>query len=182
MNPVHRNALIKGIRKLRQAIADSITPKIVVDSFVKAGIYDPSAKPPGVNIEIILGNCEVHFTTEEVTLFWQHLPELQKRMKAQGELFEKDFELLHLGLVEGGHENVDALQVNRRRFIFLLNANFVSREKQKKEAEQKEEEEKAKRKEDKKKRKADKEAAAKKYDEDVAAGRIQPKKPRQKKQ
>lgn len=181
LSSVHKNALIKGVRKLRQAIADSITPHIVIQSFVKAGMYDPSAKPPGVNIETILGNCEDAFTIDEVSLFWQHLPELQKRMKAQGELFEKDFELLHLGLVEGGHENIDALQVNRRRFIFLLNANFISREKEKKEAEKKEEEEKEKRKEEKKKKKEAKEKAEKQYEEDVATGRVQPKKQRKKK-
>ena len=127
---IHRNSMVSGTRKLRQSIMDAMTPSIIVKSFAKTGMYDPDARPPGVNIETILSNCSSDFNVEEGARFWAQLPTLMERMEAQGELFEKDFEeLLGLGLVEDGHPDVDSLCVNRRRFVFMLNANFVSRQK-----------------------------------------------------
>jgi hypothetical protein len=99
----------------------------VCDSFSITGQY---IKRTGkCDVDRILGQCKVSFTTEEATKIWEYIPTLCNIIKGKGELTEKDS--LPLGISEPpkyGKKSRDDLVLNRRQFCFLTNPAPIKRE------------------------------------------------------
>ena len=101
---------------------------IITQSFEIVGQYDRITE--GCNVEQILRQCKTPFTTEEVNKVWEHLPRLCGILKSKGEIQEKDYLPLNIGVPEQGKCR-DDLVMNRRRFLFLTNPGFIASEDQK---------------------------------------------------
>ena len=101
---------------------------IIVQSFEIVGQYDRVTG--SCTVEKILGQCKTPSTTEEVTKVWEHLPRLCLILKTKGEIAEKDYAPLGIGVVRDGRCR-DDLVLNRRRFLFLTNPAFIASEDQK---------------------------------------------------
>ena len=101
---------------------------VITQSFEIVGEYDRTTG--GCNVEQILKQCKTPFTVEEVTKVWEHLPRLCNILKSKGEIQEKDYIPLKIGVIEQGRSR-DDLVLNRRRFLFLTNPAFIAGEDQK---------------------------------------------------
>jgi hypothetical protein len=130
--PAHRvKGMYESVQTMKYIISTTMRRDIIVQSFEIVGQYDRVTG--GCNVEKILGQCKTPFTTEEVTKVWEHLPRLCHILKTKGELAEKDYVPLGIGVVDDGGRCRDDLVVNRRRFVFLTNPAFIASEDLKKE-------------------------------------------------
>ena len=126
----HASAAVKGLQTALYSLQTTLRKDIIVESFEKTGQYDRVTG--GCNIDTILGQCKSKFTTEEVQLVWEHLPKLCDIMKRNGELKEKDYDTLGIGIMSEDQNTCrDNLVLNRRRFIFLTNPALIVSEEQK---------------------------------------------------
>ena len=125
--PHHIKAFILGIQVVQHFLQTTLRKDLVCYSFSITGQYMRGTGK--CDVDRILGQCKVPFTTEEVTKIWEYLPTLCNIFKEKGELMEKD--LLPLGMSEPpqyGKKSRDDLVLNRRRFCFLTNPALIQRE------------------------------------------------------
>ena len=126
----HIKGIYEGVQTVQYIISTTMRRDIIVQSFEIVGQYDRVTG--GCNVEKILSQCKTPFTTEEVTKVWEHLPRLCRILKTKGEIAEKDYVPLGIGVVDGGRCR-DDLVLNRRRFLFLTNPAFIASEDKKRE-------------------------------------------------
>ena len=127
--PVHHvKGIYEGVQTVQYIISTTMRRDIIVQSFEIVGQYDRGTG--SCNVEKILGQCKTPFTTEEVTKVREHLPRLCLILKTKGEIAERDYAPLGIGVVQDGRCR-DDLVLNRRRFLFLTNPAFIASEDQK---------------------------------------------------
>lgn len=122
----HVKSCIEGLQVVQYILQTTLRKDIIVESFKITGQYDPVSG--GCDVDRILGQCKEEFTIKEVNQVKRALPQLCALMKANGELKERDYEIL--GFDQGGHYNGDrdSLVLNRRRYIFLTNPAVIASE------------------------------------------------------
>ena len=121
----HMKGIYEGVQTVQYIISTTMRRDIIIQSFEIVGQYDRVTG--GCNVEKILSQCRTPFTTEEVTKVWEHLLRLCHILKTKGEIAEKDYKPLEIGVVGGGRCR-DDLVLNRRRFLFLTNPAFIASE------------------------------------------------------
>ena len=126
--PHHIKGTYEGVQTVQYIISTTMRRDIIIQSFEIVGQYDHLTV--GCNVEQVLRQCKTPFTTDEVTRVWEHLPRLCNILKSKGEISEKDYMPLEVGVVEDGQSR-DDLVLNRRIFFFLANLAFIAREDQK---------------------------------------------------
>ena len=122
----HVKSCIEGLQVVQYMLQTTLRRDMVAESFKITGQYDPALG--GCNVEQILGQCKEPFKTHEVAKVWKCMPQLCALMKENGELKEKDYEIL--GFDEGGQYTGDRdnLVLNRRRYVFLTNPAVIASE------------------------------------------------------
>ena len=122
----HVKSCIEGLQVVQYILQTTLRRDIIVESFKITGQYDPVSG--GCDVDRILGQYREPFTTTEVAQVRTALPQLCTVMKENGELKEKDYEVL--GFDQGGHYNKDRdnLVLNRRRYVFLTNPAVITSE------------------------------------------------------
>ena len=128
----HVKSCIEGLQVVQYILQTTLRRDIIVESFKITGQYDPLSG--GCDVDRILGQCREPFTTKEVVQVKSALPQLCSLMKENGELKEKDYEVL--GFDQGGHYHGDrdSLVLNRRRHVFLTNPAVIASEDAKRQA------------------------------------------------
>ena len=126
----HVKGIYEGVQTVQYIISTTMRKDTITQSFEIVGQYD--RKTGGCNVEQVLKQCKTPFTTEEVTKVWEHLPRLCNILKTKGEIQEKDYLPLEIGVIEPGRSR-DNLVLNRRRFLFLTNPAFIAGEDKKRE-------------------------------------------------
>ena len=126
MKGTHKSVAIKGLCIVRQAMEETFRTRLIIQSFIETGMYDPEARPPGVNVDTMINKCSSPFSPDETLKLWTHLPKLMKEMSLQGELLNHNFIAASFPLAD--EEDKDHLQLNRRRFVFLLHDRIVHNE------------------------------------------------------
>ena len=91
-NPVHRRPFIEGIQQVHHLFINSLKPRIIIESFNTTGQLDSSTGE--CNILKILSQWKSNFVNIEIEKTLESIPQLQELMHMQGELFEKDYDVL----------------------------------------------------------------------------------------
>lgn len=105
--------------RVRLALAETICPSFVIESFKITGIYP-------LSIESMIKSRTTKVSTDEMSEIHEKLPKLSKKISVQGELFEKDFKIF--GKFAQGLKNKDNLVLNHRRSVILTSRAVVARE------------------------------------------------------
>ncbi len=86
-NAAHAKMAIAGLLRVQAALQNTMKPEMIRDSFNKAGAYPYSLRQ-------ILCNCSTKLSSdEEQKNIVIHISDLTKKMKKQGKIFEKDFDI-----------------------------------------------------------------------------------------
>jgi hypothetical protein len=88
----HVKSCIEGLQVVQYILQTTLRKDIIVESFKITGQYDPITA--GCDLDRILGQCKEPFMTHEVAKVWKCLPALANLMIENGELKEKDYEIL----------------------------------------------------------------------------------------
>lgn len=133
MTSAHVKMASWGCVRIQRALQETITPTIILDSYKKSGLYDHDITPPGCNIPTMLGNLKSYngdrLTAADETAVLNALPNLQKQLRTQGELLEKDFDDNGIrSNITGPGAVKDDLVLTRRRYVFLTNPALIANE------------------------------------------------------
>lgn len=122
----HVKYAIEGLQVVQYILQTTLRRDLIVESFKITGQYDPGEGK--VDVDRILGQCKTPFSLKEVAKVKEVLPQLCDLLKKNGELKEKDYEVLGFDEGEHYHADRDKLVLNRRRFVFLTSTEVIASE------------------------------------------------------
>ena len=112
----NKNHMVQGLLRVVYALQNSIRPRMIIESFEKAGIWP-------LDFQKILRLCTTRMSDSEVHRAMDYLPRGIKHIRKYGEISDA---ILAVNGFDG--ESKDHLVKSKRRSIILNNKNFVEKE------------------------------------------------------